>query len=397
MIGPGEIKAKAEKIWQSGLLLRAYLTGEEVFPLDIPFRKPTGKEALERFAEVRSWMLSLREAGKDSRGFGYALEFAAVNHRQLGEQRFPSRIFFETLPDLLRLIGRQRDFERFRELAELTLAAHPSLRPWLEQSPFNVLDNRESWPRLLCVCAYFLDNPVPRRYLRELDIPGVDSKFVERNRRILREMLDILLPPAAIDRTVTSLAGSGFERRFGLRYDEPLVRLRLLDPTSAAACGPTDLSIPLSQFLFFAPPYQQVFITENKINGLSFPPVADALVIFGLGYGIQALKEADWLRRKEIVYWGDIDTHGFAILSQLRGYFPQTRSMLMDRETLLAFRHLWVAEEADKRCAAALVHLDGEERRLYDELRGNALGEHVRLEQERIAFSRLRRWLDENG
>ncbi|MDX9709716.1 MAG: DUF2220 family protein [Trichloromonas sp.] len=394
MIAPGEIKAKAEKIWQSGLLLRAHLRGEELFPLDIPFRKPTGKEALERFAEVRAWMLSLREAGKASRGFGYSLDFSAVNHRQLGEQRFPARIYFETPADLLRIIGRQRDFDCFRELAEPTLAAHPSLRPWLERSPFNVLDHRESWPRLLAVCAYFLHNPVPGRYLRELDIPGVDSKFVERNRRILREMLDILLPPAAIDRSVTSLAGSGFERRFGLRYDEPLIRLRLLDPVPTAPFGLTDLSIPLSQFLAFDFPCRRVFITENKINGLSFPQVADALVIFGLGYGIQALKEADWLRRKEIVYWGDIDTHGFAILSQLRGYFPRVRSMLMDRETLLAFRHLWVAEEADKRCLAELPHLDEEERRLCEDLRGNGLGDRVRLEQERIAFAWLRDWLE---
>ncbi|WP_353620190.1 Wadjet anti-phage system protein JetD domain-containing protein [Thalassotalea sp. G20_0] len=28
-----------------------------------------------------------------------------------------------------------------------------------------------------------------------------------------------------------------------------------------------------------------MFITENKVNGLAFPPVADAIVIFGLGYG----------------------------------------------------------------------------------------------------------------
>ena len=396
MIGPGEIRTKAEKIWQSGLLLRAHLRGEELFPLDIPFRKPTGKEVLERFAEVRAWMLSLREAGKESRGFGYSLDFSTVNHRQLGEQRFPSRIYFETLADLLRLIGRQRDFTCFRELTEVTLAAHPLLRPWLEQSPFNVLEGREVWPRLLAVCAYFLRNPAPGRYLRELDIPGVDSKFVEQHRRILREMLDILLPEDAVDRTVTNLAGAGFERRFGLRYDEPLVRLRLLDPALAAPFGLNDLSIPLSQFLTCNLPGRRVFITENKINGLSFPPVADALVIFGLGYGVQAIKDADWLREREIFYWGDIDTHGFGILSQLRGYFPQVRSMLMNRETLLAFRHLWVSEEAGKRCLAELAHLDEAERRLYETLRGNALGEHIRLEQERIAYAWLRQWLDEN-
>jgi hypothetical protein len=396
MISPDEIKKKALKFWRSGRVLSAHLQGEELFPLEIPFRKVTAKETLERFAEVRSWMNALREGSKERQGFGYTLEFSVVNHRRLGEQHFPARIIFDTLPDLLRFIGKQRDFTRFRELTQQTLAVYPALRSWLEQSPFKILENQGPWPQLLAVCAYFLRNPVPRRYLRELDIPGVDSKFIEQNRRVLRDLLDILLPAEAVDRRVSTLAGSGFERRFGLRYDEPLVRLRLLDPALAVPfLGLSDLSIPLSQFLFLDPPCKRIFITENKINGLSFPQVAESLVIFGLGYGVQSLKETNWLREKEIFYWGDIDTHGFAILSQLRGYFPQVRSMLMDRETLLACRELWGAEEADKRCQAELPHLDGEERQLYDTLRADVLGDRVRLEQERIAFSRLRQWLDQ--
>lgn len=394
MISPGEIKAKALNIWQSGRLLRAQLTGEELFPLEIPFRKVPAKQALERFAEVRAWVSALRDGSKERQGVGYTLEFSVVNHRQLGEQHFPARILFDTHSDLLRAIGKQRDFARFCELAQLTLSNYPTLRPWLEQAPFKVLENQDAWPRFFDVCAYFLANPAPNRYLRELDISGVDSKFIEQNKRILREMFDILLPAEAIDRAVTILSGSGFERRFGLRYDEPLVRLRLLDSALAAPFGLTDLSIPLSQFLLLDPPCRRVFITENKINGLSFPQVEDSLVIFGLGYGIQALKDASWLQKKDILYWGDIDTHGFAILSQLRSYFPQTRSLLMDRETLLAFRPLWVTEEADKRTLAGLLRLDEDERWLYNDLCGNNLGENVRLEQERIAFSWLQHCLE---
>lgn len=393
MISPVEIKKKALKHWQSGRLLTAHLTGENLFPLDIPFRKVMAKEALERYADVRSWVNELREGSKERQGFGYVLEFAPVNHRQLGEQLFPGRVRFDSLPDLVRFIGKQRELDRFRELAEQTLTEYPTLRPWLERYPFKALGSQAVWPQLLTVCRYFRQHPRPDRYLRALDIPDVDSKFVERHKRILRELLDLLLPPDTICQEVTTLSGSGFERRFGLRYDEPLVRFRILDPALAGPQGLTDLSIPLSRFLTLDPPCQRVFITENKINGLSFPQVSHALVIFGLGYGIQALKEAGWLEEKDLFYWGDIDTHGFSILSQLRGYFPQTRSLLMDRETLLSSKDLWVTEETAKRCLAELPNLDGEERQLYEALRNNSLGENVRLEQERIAFSRLRDWL----
>ena len=81
-----------------------------------------------------------------------------------------------------------------------------------------------------------------------------------------------------------------------------------------------------------------VFVTENDINGLAFPIVDNSIVIFGRGYGFEHLQNAHWLRNKEIAYWGDIDTHGFAILSQFRKLFPAVRSFLMDRDALLAFR-----------------------------------------------------------
>ena len=46
--------------------------------------------------------------------------------------------------------------------------------------------------------------------------------------------------------------------------------------------------------------------------------------------------------------WGDIDTHGFAILDQLRGILDSVQSLLMDRETLFAFLSQW-GREADNR------------------------------------------------
>ena len=35
---------------------------------------------------------------------------------------------------------------------------------------------------------------------------------------------------------------------------------------------------------------------------------------------VSLLKDISWLHKSDIYYWGDLDTHGFQILSQLRGY-----------------------------------------------------------------------------
>ena len=60
----------------------------------------------------------------------------------------------------------------------------------------------------------------------------------------------------------------------------------------------------------------------------------------------------------------------------------------MDRETLLASRTLWGRE--DKPLERALPRLNAAERALYDDLRGNRIGQQVRLEQERIGFERVK-------
>src|SRR5581483_268716 len=174
-----------------------------------------------------------------------------------------------------------------------------------------------------------------------------------------------------------------FERRFGLRSRQPLVRFRLLDQNLYIG-GLSDLAIPGPDFARLAPGARRVFITENEINGLAFPNVPEGLVVFGLGYGLERLSEAQWLRDRRVFYWGDIDTHGFAMLDRLRAFLPHSESLLMDTETLLSHRQFWVTE--DQPHVKPLRHLKPAELNLYDDLRYNRLGERIRLEQERISF-----------
>ena len=112
--------------------------------------------------------------------------------------------------------------------------------------------------------------------------------------------------------------------------------------------------------------------------------MTDSLIIFGAGYGFETLVEAAWLVRCRIHYWGDIDTHGFAILDQLRAHFAHVESFLMDRATLLAFETQW--GEEDRQTLRDLPRLNAEEGALYDDLRDNRLPRNLRLEQERIGF-----------
>ena len=390
MITADEIRRKALSHWRSRRFFKAEMAGEPFFPLTIPFRKPAGRRLLEDFATVKRWLRELKQGSRAIKGFGYDIVFTTINHRQLGPQEVPERIVIADRHNFLRLIDKERPYQQFQDDLALVRDRQPQLMPFFSRQPGELLKYGGKWDRLLAICAYFRRHPRPGLYLRELEIRGVDTKFLERHKKIVSQLLDELLPDTAIDRNVSGLARHGFERRYYLKYDEPLIRCRLLDARLYPLAGLDDLSLPLSRFCRLDLPCERVFITENKINGLSFPACPGSLVIFGLGYGVRQLVNARWLRQKEIWYWGDLDTHGFAILARLRAILPQTRSFLMDRACLEEHKPLWGREEESQRCLDELSGLDGEEQALYNDLRADHYGANVRLEQERLPFALVR-------
>ncbi|NRR34364.1 hypothetical protein HSX11_29760 [Oxalobacteraceae bacterium] len=380
---PADVLAQLQRWWLDGRLLAAPLRGEPLFPLTLPLRQPAVAELGERFDDVRQWIRALEEGSVASKGYGYRLNWREINHRQLGRNRVPDAAVIDTEGDALRLLGRQADARRFAQLAGATLALFPPLRDWLTRRPLTVLEQAASWERVLAILQWFAAHPRAGLYLRQLDIVGVDSKFIEQRKGLLAELLDVVLPAESIDMAMTG--ARQFEARYGLLAKPVSVRFRMLDRKHDVG-GLSDLSVPVAQFAALETQVRRVFITENEINGLAFPDVADSMVIFGGGYGIERLADISWLRDREIFYWGDIDTHGFAILDRLRGILPLARSMLMDEATLQLHRPLWVAEEGDKRCKGMPAHLDDNELRLFIALRDDLHGERVRLEQERIHY-----------
>lgn len=392
--GPSEIKAQLERLWDDGRMLAARVGGEPLFPLTLRLRQPTLAEMGAQFDAVRAWIRQLEEGALAAKGHGYAIVWRDVNHRQLGRNAVPDRVTIDTESDALRLIGRQAEARRFDALAEQTLSAFPQLAPWLARRALAVLDQADAWARMLAIVRWFAAHPRPGLYLRQLDIAGVDSKFIETRKGMLSEMLDLVLAPESIDASATG--ARQFEQRHGLLSKPVLIRFRLLDPGLHIG-GLSDISVPLAQFAALEILAKRVFITENEVNGLAFPDTPASMVIFGGGYGIDRLAQIGWLASRDIVYWGDIDTHGFAILDRLRASLPHAKSMLMDAQTLHAHRLLWGREDQDKRFTGQLARLSGAEHALFEDLSGHVHGECIRLEQERIGFDAVRAAIDKTG
>jgi hypothetical protein len=379
-----DLRARVLREWSRGRLLAVRVAAAgDLFPWRIPLQAPGANELSERFAEARAWIRALAEASTAGRG-GYRLEYREIEHRRLGRNEVPVAAWIDSAADALALIGKRREAQRFDEIVAATRSACPALLPWLARRPLTALEHGEDWPRLLAVVGWLQAHPRPDVYLRQIDVAGVHSKFIESYRGVLIELLDAVLPAESIDPAAVGV--SQFARRYGFLDKPERIRFRILDAEHALLPGNLlqDITLDAESFARLDASVSRVFITENEINFLAFPQVEDSLVIFGAGYGFEMFRKAEWLSRCCMHYWGDIDTHGFAILNQLRSQLDHVESFLMDRNTLLAFETLWGEEE--KQTVRDLPRLTPEESALYDDLRDNRIRKNLRLEQEAIGY-----------
>ena len=376
IIQPDEIRTRAFRKYEDILSASVQRTPE--FPINVPFGKVKAKDTLKNFTLLSQKIENLANGSKDKKGYGYTLKFVKRNDQKIGIQSFPDEIFFETLDDYLKFFRKEKEYNQFLQVTQRLVREIPQLIPWMESKPLKVIDNLDKWNDIIKVCKYFVENPRPNLFIREIPL-DISTKFIEDNKAIIRPLLDILIEEH-VNKDETD-----FNKRFNLKYDESLIRFRLLDYEIAHELfsGVDDLSIPQSQFNRLEIPCSRVFVLENKtsiLNFLTLPSLEDSIAIFGKGFGIEALKEAEWLSSKQIIYWGDIDPHGFQILSQMRGYFPQTQSCMMDIATFKEFENLAVTGAYT--CVTELKYLTSDERILFDYLSG--LEEKNRLEQEKI-------------
>lgn len=372
--------------WTSGRLLAARVPNHG--PSDapwprvttVPFRVrltgPNQADLSGRWPDVTRWAQDLTSWS------AVRIEFRDVGHRSLGRQSLPAAAVIDTVETataLLRLAAAAMEFDA---LVDVTPRAY--LR-WMAAHPHRVLEEARDWPQIIAAAQWLADNEVHGRYARQVEIPGVHTKVLESHKRTITDLL-----AGVRDRPMGAAGRHWFEDGLGLLRKPTLIRARVLDPALALLPGITDLAMPIGSFAALAMPnIQTVFITENEINYLTLPQVRGALVIFGSGnVAPELLAEAGWVRDRDIHYWGDIDTHGFAILDRLRGALPGVRSMLMDRQTLLDHRKAWVQEPSPTH--RALANLTPDESAVYADLCRDAYGPRVRLEQERVACTAVR-------
>lgn len=364
-----DIEERVRRRWDDGSLLRAHVGASEFCPIEIPVRGPKASEIGDDLVAVREWISALN-AGSDT-GRRYEIVLGQVGGRHIGRNALPSRVVVSTTDQACSLLNVRREVKRFRELLELTDTT-PAVRTWVLAHPHRALELGEAMPRLLAAFDWLDNHRGSGQYLREISAPGVDTKFAERHRPVLAAMLGV------------SSTAAGFIRDLGLRAKPELVRVRV--SSSLGLPAPiSEVALRASELRELAISPRSALVIENEVTYLSVEVPEDGIVIWGKGFEVDRVGRLPWLADIPVIYWGDIDTHGFAILDRLRAWLPAVRSILMDRETLIAHRERWVRE--DRPATSALTRLTSAEHDLYTDLVTDRLGPRVRLEQELVDWA----------
>ncbi|HRA26537.1 Wadjet anti-phage system protein JetD domain-containing protein [Ornithinibacter sp.] len=333
----------------------------------IPLHPPTEKEMLADESAAEEWA---RKWASFPLPDGVEVEWDTRVWRSIGRQQVPVRVLVRDADGAAALAGgaAQRDWLRLRSRALVVAArfgdtADVARTVRLRRATLVGYSDVE-FGQVVDVAAWVIANPITGLRPRQVPVRGVDSKWLGHHRAIVRDL-------------VGAVTGSV---ELGLVESDPLIRLRILDPTLSVG-GLRDVAAPPQQVAALPLAPRGVIVVENLESVLAMPDLPGAVVIHGSGFAVDRVASIPWVVRVPILYWGDLDSHGFAILHRLRLHHPAVTSVLMDEATLLAHRDLWVPDPHPTR--AALDGLTGEERAALARLRTEG---DVRLEQERIPW-----------
>ena len=228
---------------------------------------------------------------------------------------------------------------------------------------------------VLRTLSWLLRHPNAGLFPRALPVEGVDSKWLERRRAALARLWNTV--------TGENVSAADFLEHAGLLRLPQFVLVKNAAAWVGEEAAEEVVKLPVETLAKKAPESPVVLIIENEQTALSLY-LRDVPIFLALGYGVTLLESLPWMKEKRILYFGDLDTHGLAILAECRRLFPQTESVLMDLPTFERWRAFAVTEP--KGAEPSPEHLTPEERTLADVLSAGRL----RLEQERIPLGTVR-------
>ncbi len=358
------------RVWADELVA----PGSSGWPYEIRVGKPSQRELERDYVRLSA---QADEVAGWAEGCGLTCR---MEQRKVGRMSYPllSHVVVPDAPTLARAVNKDGHWELFVRREETLRALFPQVDDSRLRDVLVSLNRSEASDadfELVCAAArWFAQHDASGYTPREVPLEGFHAKWLDA---------------AGHRQVVCALAGlSALE----LKERPHLVRFHYLDPAYLATGARAydawlegDASGPA-----YIP--KVVLICENRDSALWFPFLDAAIAVQGDGMaGTAVLPGVEWIARAErVLYWGDIDIHGFQILAAYRERGLNVTSILMDEQTYAAFGRFGTSVDshghqlAPKPDAHALQCLTDEENALYLRLCSPDFTGVRRIEQERI-------------
>lgn len=340
------------------------------WPMKLVLGLPTERELSADAAAVRAWSQAWARWPHAEQ-----VQWQTRRWPRLGAQQLPAALMLQTPQAVADVVGQGARWQRAAQRLDRLRTSCPALcRLPTRQRVFDALADHgdADFDCLHALLTWAQEHPASGLRLRQLPVAGLHTKWVQEHRGLIADL-------------VGALRGRTDERELlmllGLTPAPTRLRLRLLCPGLRGQVGGLgDIEAPLDELAALPIAPARALIVENLETGLALPDIDGCVAMMKLGHAIRLAQSFPWLvQTPRIVYWGDIDTHGFAILDRARAAMPWIESALMDTATLRQFAHLCVPEP-QPHPGDLLSRLRPAERAAFDALKQR------RLEQERLPW-----------
>jgi len=381
--------------WENFSNLKALLLSQRKLPITIGLKPPTGAQITQNVEHFRLFILAWNEFKMPDNVVWKSQDF-----RKLGIQKIPVSLKVNSIQQLADILGSLSQLKIWEQNIEAFLTIMQRIGKSGSETTFqyySLLVNQ------LKKIEKFTDNEIqlfeqlfPQikakmgkgLYLRALPLTGVDTKFLENHLNFIESTLDVIFSGKIEEE-------GGLLNWLDCKQNPSgwLMVRPLCDRTKAALGNLSILQLSTGTLLEQELPCFNVLVVENKQSGLALPKLDNTIAVFGGGKNISWMS-AEWLAKKNVGYWGDIDTWGLSILGGARAFLPNINPIMMDQETVLLFENRMVSEPEP--ILTPSLNLTESEENLFKNLLDGRY-QSSRLEQERISADyiniQLNKWL----
>lgn len=338
--------------WQNSKKLKSLLSRSDSFPLAVPLKSPRGNMAIQNIGHFQNFVSSWKSFSQDS--------IHGVGRERGGSKNKGCEVIWEK--------------RNFRSLAEQDVPTH-----------LNILDIGS----LACILGSDEERQLQKGmgqgcYLRALPVTIVDTKFIEKNLRIIESIVTVL-----VDKNVKDTGLMNWLDCKEKPMDWLLVK-PLCQEIRSQLGGLPLLRLSSDTLQDFELPARNILVIENEQSCLALSGFRNTIAVSGGGKNVSWMR-AGWLADKNVGYWGDIDSEGLAILSDARSRLSSITPLMMDELTVKTFAERMVPEPDS--LSKDPIALTETELALFKGLRSDQYADK-RLEQERLPMEYVAKHID---